>query len=207
MNFLLRGLVYFWEQQDKKVPLKIDVIMPLSYGTNPHGLAESTKEGLMLAIREWHKRTTALIAIDYAEWVFRGAGKIEKSFKEEILKREGVPMKSILDVGTTVNTVTEAFALREATEAEGIKPGRILLVTTKMHSRGAKLIYKLVFPAAEIFVATIGYEFEIQRDHPVLIQRNAWAWFLANVVRQILLRAFGLKIAKLHQVAAKVDPQ
>ncbi len=73
-----------------------------------------------------------------------------------IIVKKDVPSKAIRFFGTANgNTVDEAVALRQAL---GPGPHRLLLVTSPLHCRRARIVFQDVFPASDIRVVATAYE-------------------------------------------------
>ena len=81
--------------------------------------------------------------------------KQEELFYNIVVKK-GVPPRAVRFFGVASrNTVEEAVALRQAL---GPGPHRLLLVTSPLHCRRARIVFQDVFPASDIRVVATVYE-------------------------------------------------
>ena len=197
---VLQKLVDWWKLADLPETISrrlVGLIVPISYTTKRDQLTEATKENLATASRWLKKHPSARLAFSNCAYTFPGAARVEQRLKLDYLKRLGNKVEFLL-AGDMNNSVEEALQIRSACDKEGSSPRRILIITGEMHSRSARLIWRWVFPEAEILVSCTSYRCEAQSDHPVRVQRSCWKWFAANVARQVLLRVLGLKLARFH---------
>lgn len=187
-------LAKLWEWEvSVDVKDEVDVIAPLSYGARPDGrLANGTAEAMALAIACQKEFPKTIIAFGNAPHCFPGAEMVESRLKKELLLQAGVA--SVLETRPVFNSVDEAYAVRERLNRAGIHPECIIVIAGQFHSRGARLIWKKVFPESTIVLRTFSYRLEYQADHPVFMQRGVKRWVAANLLRQIMLILLGLRI-------------
>jgi uncharacterized SAM-binding protein YcdF (DUF218 family) len=80
----------------------------------------------------------------------------QEEMSYRIIVKKGVPPKVVRFFGTANrNTVDEAVTLRQAL---GPGPHRLLLVTSPLHCRRARIVFQDVFPASDIRVVATSYE-------------------------------------------------
>lgn len=184
-------------------PADVDVIVPISYCATPQGLTRATRENILLAVRYARQFPHAVIAFGNAEYVFKNASHIESSRKRHILKEAAIPDELIIEADTIKNSVEEAYAVHARLTEANARPRRILLITGAMHAPSARLIWSRVFPEAGIFIRCIPYAYEIQADHPIIVQRSSMRWFAANVMRHLMLLVLGLRLtARFHHIVS-----
>lgn len=174
-----------------------EVIVPLDYATDIHrSISSMSLTTLVRAISYAnHEFPHALIAYAHTKHCFAGAEKVIALQKAAILDNGPimpVPPERVVDAGGIINSVTEAWAVRDALYRRNVEPREILLVVGHQHSRSALYIWREVFPTTRIsLIYSDGSEW--QSDHVFPDQRSGWAWALANIKRQVALRIMGLE--------------
>lgn len=201
INFFLR----IW-RVDSEIPAGFvpDVILALSYAVKRDRLTAGTKKVLEHAIECWKEFRGGVIAFGNCSHCYPGSEKTEERLKYEILDQAGVSRSSVISSGPIVSTVAESETISRALRERGLSPKRFLLVSGTAHSRSAMYIWgKMIrkcFPGAELKIKIIPFEYEYQKDHPLLLQRDPARWIIANIGRQLFLRVFGLSITrKIHE--------
>ncbi len=194
LSFLLRVFEWFWAKREI-LPYNPDVIVPLDYamGQDRH-ISSMTVAGLYEAATYSVQFKDATVAYANSSHCFPGSEEVIAQEKWEYLSAIpwGYHPKETIDAGGIVNSVTEAFAVRDALEEKGIQPKEILVITGKQHSRSALYIWRKVFPLAEISLVYFrGLEWHPTHMFPS--QRGGWVWAKANILRQAALRIMGLK--------------
>ncbi len=178
----------------QKEPTDADVIVPISYCATPQGLTRATRENFLLAIRYARQFPRATIAFRNAEFVFPGAAQMESTDKRKMLTEAGIDAERIREAGIITNSVEEARQICARLQDAGIQPRHILLITGAMHAPSARLIWRKVFPKAQILIRCIPYEYETQPDHAIIVLRTYGQWLAANIARHLMLLIFGLSI-------------
>lgn len=173
-----------------------DLIVPISYSTGREKLVIATEAIARRAADLAKMYPKAAVVVSNCEYTFPGAEEVEWKFKQKVFAGYDVKARR---AGNMNNSVQEAQAIAKYIAEYNLNAARILIVTGEMHSRSARWIWQRAMPCSKIVVTCVSNELEWQKDHPVLVQRTAWKWFLANVARQILLQVFGLdRIGRLH---------
>lgn len=198
---LLSTFVRYWKSENKSQDIlrsDVDLIVPISYTTLRDGLTEATKRNMEIAISEKIERSSSSIRLAFSScsYPFKGAEIVEDKLRSEMCRQ--VVIYPIL-ARPMVNTVDEAFNVRDALNERGLKPKCILIITGELHSRSARYVWKKLFPEARILIRCIPYSLEIQPDHIVLDQRQMGKWVLSNVKREIALRLLPLSFVRKFQ--------
>lgn len=196
LQFLLNS---WWKSEDSVTALangRFNLIIPVSYSTGREKLVAAT-EAIARRAAELSKRyPQAVVVVSNCEYTFPGAEEVEWKFRRNLFAEYGVKAQRAYNMN---NSVQEAQAIAKYVAECNLTAERILIVTGEMHSRSARWIWKRVMPKSKITVTCIESRFEWEPNHPVLVQRGPWKWFLANIARQALLQIFGLdRIGKLH---------
>lgn len=191
-------------------PATPDVIVPISYCATPRGLSHATRENMARAIEYAKQFPHAVTVFCNADYVFAGAAEIERSEKKRLFRESSIPDVSVKEAGGITNSVQEARAIRACLTENRIPQKRILLITGAMHAPSASLIWRRVFPKAEIAIRCIPSALETQADHSIIAVRSTSRWFIANVIRHLMLLTLGLDITeKFHHLVSspKSDAQ
>lgn len=183
----------------KGEPITPDIIVPISYCATTQGLSRATRENMMRAIQYAKRFPDAVIAFCNADYVFAGAAEIERSEKKRLLRESSIPDASVKEAAVIANSVEEARAIQRCLTENRIPQQRIIVITGVMHAPSAHLIWKRVFPEAEIAIRCIPSALEAQADHPIIAVRSSARWFAANVIRHFMLLILGIGITgKFH---------
>jgi hypothetical protein len=172
----------------------IDLIVPLSYATLPDRLTNGSRESLLKALHYKKMFPNAVFILSNPAH----SGFTECDLREYELKKKLLADTPHMCAYASTNSIMEAEAIKTATQ---FAPKRILVICGEAHSRGTRLIWQKVFPDATILIRCIPYSYEHQGDHPFMIERYAWAWFLASIARHVLLLALGLRIRNMQHRA------
>lgn len=177
-----------------------DCIVALSYTVKRDALVNGTREILLGAIEHWKKFPSAYIAFANSAHCFPGSDKVEEKFKFQLIDKAQVPRSLVFSCGPAINTVTEAEAICKGLQSAKQYPKNILIVTGPLHSRAVRFVWEKIAPqyfkGVCISIAAIAPEYEYQKDHPLMFQRGLGRWIFANIIRQVILRIFGLRIAR-----------
>lgn len=201
MRCFQRLVEWLDDSDDPKVVKEqnIDMIVPLSYGTTPEKLTDASERIFLEAIHYLKNFRDALTAFANASYCFPDAAKVEHSLKMALLRAHNVSPDRILIADGIVNSVQEAWAVRKVIREKGIEVKSLLLITGQMHTPSARFIWKRVLPEVNIFILCIPWIYEVQKDHPVIVQRSAWKWLCMNIIRWLALLTVGpTAISKIH---------
>ena len=201
---LPRFLLNLWMSEDDAWAMTIgcfDLIVPISYGTSRERLARATEAIARQAATIKSVYSQAELVFCNCEYTFPGAEDVEWKYKQAVFEEYGYRLTARC-AGKMNNSVQEAQVIAKYIAKHKLSAKRILVVTGEMHSRSARWIWKRVMPHSQVTVTCVNDKLEWEPNHPVLVQRTAWKWFLANIARQILLQIFGLdRIGKLRHRA------
>lgn len=191
---LAKLFVWFWKKREIR-PKNPDVIVSITYGVLLDRLTNCTEANTRKAAEIAQRFPNALIAFANASNCFSGSEHVEHEKKVALLKELGVDTAKVIESPIAIyNTVTEAWAIRDALREAEVQPMEITIVTEESHSRSAMYIWKTVFPNARFSLVHVPFEYAYQPDHPITFQTRPWLWILANILRHTALRVFGVKL-------------
>lgn len=179
---ILDWLVKIWKVEDDVGTVRgkyVNLIIPVSYGTTPRGLVVGTKRILGGAMYWGEVFKKAPIVFSCCEYLFPGAAQVESGYKTDISKNYPSP---VIPSGTMNNSIQEAWVIKEKIKDNTLPHKVILVITGEIHSRSARFIWKKTFPQSVVIIRCIPWNFEFQANHPAILQRSAWRWFLASSV-------------------------
>jgi hypothetical protein len=181
---MLKFLVRWYKDEDSTDSVSgADLIVPLSYTTLRDRLTNGTHQGIMRAFVYARQLPQATLAFSNASHAFPGSERVEYFAKKLYLL--GIPH---ICAASCINSVQEAENIKAALP---FSPKKILIVCGEVHSRSARIIWRQVFPDAEIRISCMPFAYEYQRDFPFFVERYAWIWFAASLAREVLLRTLG----------------
>ncbi len=169
-------------------PRSPQVIVPLGYGSCPGHLAEATMWGILEAISFAQKFPQSIIVFGNSSHCFQASEQFELDEKIALFKAARFSEHRYLSAGPIVNTVVELKAVQAALKQHGVEAGEILFICDVAHSRSVRWIAKGLFPGVRIsirYTPVVPY----QSDHVFPAQQSGWAWMLANLKRDVALRA------------------
>lgn len=193
---LLELLVSWWRKENPIKEGTAEIVVAISYCTGKDRLMEATKANLANAINFCTRHHHAHLCFSRGcSYPFNGAEDVEWS-----LKIETIPpyMHRPVVGGPMVNTVDEAFNIRDELRAKGLISSirRILICTGPVHARSAYLIYRELFPGSVVYLQLCAQGDETQPDHSVRSQRSPWVWFISNIARHVALLVLPLKVVR-----------
>jgi hypothetical protein len=211
MNFVLDHLyrIFYVNIKRKEILLRPgdikiggdDVVVPISYTTRVEELTNCTKENLKVAV-SFSRLYLIKLAFSSCSYVFPGSEIVENTYKKQFCLDNGI---NPIIARPMVNTVDEAFQIKDELDRRGIKPKNIILVTGELHSWSAHYVWKRVFPESRIFVKCNSCYKEVQEDHPVLASRTLARWTISNLLREAALMFLPLKYVRtVKHKAAKL---
>lgn len=181
-----------WEQRHLGAPeippIHPKVIIAVTYGVLPGGLAIATQEVLEEAVHWARQFPGAELAFSSCQHCFEGSAEKEWRWKDDALLTHQAWLRWIIADSAT-NTITELQAIKRMLDARRMRPGEILIVAEPLHSRSVMHIAREVFPDARLSLkhaAVLGY----QSDHVLMLARSRFGYLLANVLRHAAISLF-----------------
>ncbi|MBX4209210.1 hypothetical protein KW799_00720 [Candidatus Parcubacteria bacterium] len=208
-SFYVKPFVKLLRSEDSRSDIamaNIEIIIPISYSVKRRGeLARATLANLEKAIK---LRGTicpnALIVFGCCSHPFPGAEDDEGRLKAEICRQKEVPF---LDIGPIVNSITEMEGVKGVLASRGMFPKSILVVTCELHSKSERILGKMVFPDAKLFVSCNPHDLEVESDHLTEDQRSWSRWLYASVVRFVAFKAASWGIISLDTIRFRQHKQ
>ena len=170
---------------------RCDAVVALGYGLLKNKkLPDAEKKTLAEAVRIASK-FNVLIVWANSGYLYSGCAEEEEALKQAEINSMGFSAGQVklLPEGVT-NTVTEAEGIRSVLSDAGSKT--IVVVADWAHSKSARLIYRKIFPKADIVMRVV--EGQWNEDHLISLARSNFRWLFINVVRHLALRILGLKL-------------
>jgi len=169
---------------------RCDAVVALGYGLLKNKkLPDAEKKTLTEAVRIASKFNVP-IAWANAGHLYAGCAQEEEALKqEEINSLAFSGQVKVFPEGIT-NTVTEAEGIRSVLSDAELK--NIVVVVDWAHSKSARLIYRKIFPKANIVLRVV--EGQWNEDHVISFCRSNFKWLFINIVRHLALRILGLKL-------------
>lgn len=169
---------------------RCDAVVALGYGLLKNKkLPDAERKTLAEAVRIASKFNVPIVWAN-AGYLYSGCAQEEEALKQaEINSLVFSGQVKAFPEGVT-NTVTEAEGIRNVLSDAESKT--IVVVADWAHSKSVRLIYRKIFPKANIVVRVV--EGQWNEDHIILFCRSNFKWLFINVVRHLALRILGLKL-------------
>jgi hypothetical protein len=181
--------------EDTIPPVKNPLIVAITYGSPRDKLSIGTQRAVEEAAWLWHTYG-GCVAYAMPANSYHGSAADEHRMKFALLKSLSVRQERILWGQESMNSISEAEAVKHLAEQRGEKFDAVIVVCTAIHSRGIRLIWRHYFPTVKVVVVCLPDFPEIEPGHQIVIQRSRWAWFAANLVRHAAILLLGLEFAK-----------
>src|SRR3989344_5851217 len=181
-NLIFNVLVNVWEIESDPLPMRVEAIAPLSYGSYKNKLLRAQKEFIEETIRISDEHREAVI--------FSGAftHSPDPNFEEFEKRRMIGEERWFVFVGNVASTITEAERMHEVMISRyGFEPATIVVVTGELHGRSAKFVWQKTFPHSQIYMRLIPWQHEIEENNTMLLARNKWTWLFAQIGRQAVI--------------------
>jgi len=165
-----------------------DLIVPLGYGLDkleelPDPSIKTLKAVARIAILQGE-----VIAFASSNYFWAGSDEYENSLKIKYLLSLGVEKRVVVAKGIT-NSVTEARNILNSVIKNNIPHRRILVVCDWMHARGARIIWKKIFPGSRILIVSVDGKWD--KHHVASLQQSSFRWLLACILRHVALILLG----------------
>lgn len=147
----------------ERLPAEVDAIALVSIGSTRFGLSFGTCATIEMALRLFWKYPQAQVI--YGAF----AGNDEHINSEEETKRSIFKDRGIY-AGKVWTTISECLAFKEKFP----NARQVIFVTEEAHSRRAKIVWKCLWPEAEIYIVPVKLEEAIDSRSCMATYHNPW---------------------------------
>lgn len=178
---IFRVLVRLWVLPSDPIPQKVEVIVPLTYGSYKDKLLWAQYEFGYEANRIWDAHKEAIIIS--GAWSHSPNPEFEKNERKRIMGD-----RPVVHYGEALNTIDEAEKIRDfCLQRYGRVPSTIVLVTGQMHGRAVKLVWQKTFQQSQIAIRYVPWQYEIETNNVMLLARDKRSWLASQIGRQALI--------------------
>jgi hypothetical protein len=184
---LIEKILRSWCINDR-LPEKIDVIVPISYGAT---ISEMTKSSLLVskeASRIAHSHAEAKIV--WGSYSKSPRPGLERRWKSDILEDGG---NETAFVGNVSSTTDECQLIKRKLMDLFWRSRKIVVVAEGCHSRRAKKVWEYFFPNSEICFRSIDPREAEDQSNPMIFQKHWLLWFIFNLALYPLYLGNGVR--------------
>ncbi len=164
---IVEALAKLWAVNDS-LPNRVDLIVPVAHGATKSGRVTKGADAVGFITRGLLR----LYADQSPVVVFGVFSKSEYPDIEEAFKSMLLP--NAIFVKGVVSTIEECLKVKAAL-APNFAPKRILVVTDEAHSRRCRIVWRVFFPDAEIYIVAVPISETKDKESPMLPYHSKWA--------------------------------